>query len=262
VRSDKDWVIAPSRSGVQCADRDAADRGARRPLAPHSPGTIPFSHPQASGARMARRPKGHAPRAKTSQHARFPPRQSDTASLLMRSANAKWSGSPSLSPLGFRSPHGRRGMTMRREKATPANSQVPPTLAGLAPVNHGSLCASRAGTLRTFYESDRQGRAPPQPIAAQFWHWRSAPRYLGCCPADCSTRSSSFLKGSRILRLDSCKQWVAKLRTMVLSETRPWGRPDAFSGSAGRPMVRRCLGLGRAKRFMRLLPAPGSWIRS
>src|SRR5258708_6922266 len=39
--------------------------------------------------------------------------------------------------------------------------------------------------------------------------------------------------------LDLCKHGGRTWRTMVLSETRPEGRPDAFSGSAGGPTVSR-----------------------
>ena len=68
--------------------------------------------------------------------------------------------------------------------------------------------------------------------------------------------------------MDTCKRWVGRARrTMVLSETRRIGRPDAYSGSAGGPTVRlgECLGLtgGRANDSLEtaprtLVPDPGA----
>jgi hypothetical protein len=48
------------------------------------------------------------------------------------------------------------------------------------------------------------------------------------------------------------------VRTMVLSETRPVGRPDAFSGSAGGLQLGECLGetVGRANYKFETAPAP------
>ena len=98
---------------------------------------------------------------------------------------------------------------------------------------------------RSFYESDGQGRTSFSLIAPAFRPWQSArvfclPRvifrgtgwcravFFGIVPSLCSSGD-----------LTCDKRCGRAGRTMVLSETRSRDRPNAYSGSAGGPMVRR-----------------------
>jgi hypothetical protein len=128
--------------------------------------------------------------------------------------------------------------------------------------------ASRIPSL--FYERDCQGRTLPSLIAyAAYPPWQSAPdgwecetsRFLGWAGQSSSASSSSLCSGSTVGRMQACGSRLGE--PWFYLRLGRWGRPDAFSGSAGGPMVRRvprrdCWPGERLR--TRLPPAPWSRI--
>ncbi len=124
-----------------------------------------------------------------------------------------------------------------------------------------------------FYESDCQGETSSPLIAWRSSPEQSAPSAEGTRPAGASGsawQSSSASCSSRSVRIrpgrmPALRSRARARRTMVLSETRPVGRPDASSGSARGPRVRRVpRQTAPGERIARDCPPhprPGSWNR-
>ena len=120
-----------------------------------------------------------------------------------------------------------------------------------------------------FYESDCRGRTSSSLIACGSNPWQSAPSFRRRGP--CSSFghavlsfSASFLSSEHRSIGRSMKRAGRTTRTMVLSETRHTGRPDASSGSARGPMVRHVprRDYGRAETpqlRLPLAPSSGTW---
>ena len=117
-----------------------------------------------------------------------------------------------------------------------------------------------------FYESGCQGRTPPALIAVVFGPWQPAPLLAWARPfglpgfAGQSSSSASFSSGSGTGSIGTwASERVALGEPWFYLRLDLWGRPDASSGSAGGPMVRRVPRRTCGRANASLETAPRTW---